>query len=238
MNDLRILGIDTSGKVASVAVMDGTRLLWEKSVYTTLTHSQVILPMVEQALKESGLELCGIDCVAVANGPGSYTGLRIGIGAVKGMCMGCETLRCAGVSTLLSLAYNCAGFKGKIIPVMRARPGISYVGVFESDSRRVTRISEDTVAKDSDIFESLDTSVPVMLTGDNAQAVKQQFFKDNDNVLTANAACELQRAGSLCLAVNDHISLITEADKLEVSYLQATKAEKDKAHSDKQEEEK
>lgn len=238
MSDLRILGIDTSGKVASVAVMEDSRLLWEKSVYTTLTHSQVILPMVEQALSESGSELCSIDCVAVANGPGSYTGLRIGIGAVKGMCMGCETLKCAGVSTLLALAYNCAAFKGIIIPVMRARPGISYVGVFESDGRRVTRKIRDKVTKDSDIFENLDTTVPVMLTGDNARAVKEQFFKDNDNVFTANAACELQRAGSLCLAVNDNKDLITQADKLEVAYLQATKAEKDKAHSDKQEEEK
>lgn len=235
---MRILGIDTSGKVASVAVMEDSRLLWEKSVYTTLTHSQVILPMVEQALSESGSELCSIDCVAVANGPGSYTGLRIGIGAVKGMCMGCETLKCAGVSTLLALAYNCVAFKGIIIPVMRARPGISYVGVFESDGRRVTRKIRDKVTKDSDIFENLDTTVPVMLTGDNARAVKEQFFKDNDNVLTANAACELQRAGSLCLAVNDNKDLITQADKLEVAYLQATKAEKDKAHSDKQEEEK
>ena len=115
MKKLRILAIDTSGKVASVAITDGDKLLWEKSVYTTLTHSQVILPMVEQALRESSLELSDIDCAAVANGPGSYTGLRIGIGAVKGMCEGCKTLRCAGVPTLLALAYNVRSFSGKIV---------------------------------------------------------------------------------------------------------------------------
>lgn len=236
MKILRILAIDTSGKVASVAICDSEKLLWEKSVYTKLTHSQVILPMVEQALSESGFELSDIDCAAVANGPGSYTGLRIGIGAVKGMCEGCKSLKCAGISTLLALAYNCVSFKGRIIAVMRARPNISYVGIFESDSRHITRISEDKVAKDSEVFAQLDVSTPVMLVGDNAGYIKQEYFADCRNVITANAANVLQRASSLCLAVQADESLITSADKLEVSYLQATKAEKDKAHSDKQEE--
>ncbi len=238
MKDLRILGIDTSGKVASVALSDGEKILWEKSVYTKLTHSQVILPMVEQALAESGYELSQIDCAAVSDGPGSYTGLRIGIGAVKGMCRGCEGLKCAGVSTLLSLAYNCCGFTGRIISVMRARPDISYVGEFDGGAKAPVRVSPDRVAKDAEVFEGYDTSVPVMLVGDNAVFIKDRYFKNDENVIVANAACVLQRASSLCLAAADSEDLITTADKLEVSYLQATKAEKDKAHSQKQEEEK
>lgn len=131
MIDLKILAIDTSGKVASVAVTDGEKLLWEKSVYTKLTHSQVILPMVKQALEETGLTYTDLDCAAIAKGPGSYTGLRIGVAAVKGMCFGCESLKSAGVSTLLSLAYNCIDFEGRIISVMRARPKIVYAGEFQ-----------------------------------------------------------------------------------------------------------
>lgn len=131
MIDLKILAIDTSGKVASVAVTDGEKLLWEKSVYTKLTHSQVILPMVKQALEETGLTYTDLDCAAIAKGPGSYTGLRIGVAAIKGMCFGCESLKSAGVSTLLSLAYNCIDFEGRIISVMRARPKIVYAGEFE-----------------------------------------------------------------------------------------------------------
>ena len=236
MRDLRILGIHTSGKVASVALSDGEKILWEKSVYTKLTHSQVILPMVEQALSESGFELSELDCVAVSAGPGSYTGLRIGIGAVKGMCRGCEGLRCAGISTLLSLAYTCSGFCGRIVSVMRARPDISYVGEFDCGGKRPERVSPDRVARDGDIFAEYDTSLPVMLVGDNAVHIKESYFKDNENVLVANAACLLQRASSLCLAAADDEGLITAADELEVAYLQATKAEKDKAHSDRQEE--
>lgn len=192
--------------------------------------------MVEQALKESGLELSDIDCAAVAAGPGSYTGLRIGIGAVKGMCEGCKTLRCAGVSTLLALAYNVRSFRGKIVSVMRARPNISYVGEFESDGVNITRTGDDRVAKDSDVFADMDTADGVMLVGDNAVFIKESFFGGDKRVITADPACVLQRASSLCLAVSSDNSLITTADGLEVSYLQATKAEKDKAHSDDQEE--
>ena len=226
--------MDTSGKVASVAISDGEKILWEKSVYTKLTHSQVILPMVQQALEESGLQLSDIDCAAVANGPGSYTGLRIGIGAVKGMCMGCGELKCAGVSTLEALAYNCISFKGVIIAVMKARPGISYVGMFESNGHTLTRLSPDKVCADSEAFEGLDTGKGVMLTGDNACAVKQEFFAEDENVFTANETQLLQRAASVCLAVNRKSGYIVSADELEVSYLQATKAEKDKAHRDDQ----
>ena len=111
---MKILAIETSGKTASVAITEDETLLWEKNVVTKLTHSQVILPMVKQALEDTSLDFSDFDCVAVANGPGSYTGLRIGIGAVKGICMGQPGLKCAGVSTLLGLAYNCIEFNGKI----------------------------------------------------------------------------------------------------------------------------
>ena len=230
MKDLRILGIDTSGKVASVAITDGEKVLWEKSVYTKLTHSQVILPMVKQALEETELDFDKIDCAAVANGPGSYTGLRIGIGAVKGMCMGCEGLQCAGISTLLSLAYNCIAFNGKIVSVMRARPKVVYVGEFESDSTEIKRISPDRVCPEEEFFGGLDTASKIMLTGDAAAEIKAKYFADCPNVAAASMSNSLQTAVSLCLAAEQYPQLMTSADKLEVSYLQATKAEKDKAH--------
>lgn len=232
MNDLLILGIDTSGKTASVAISDESKLLWEKTVYTKLTHSQVILPMVKQALEECGLDFEDLDCAAVANGPGSYTGLRIGIGAVKGMCMGEPKLKCAGVSTLLSLAYNCQAFTGNIISVMRARPKIVYAAKFYSCAEKVERVCEDAVCGEEEFFASVDTSENIMLVGDCAAEIKERYFKDQSSVKTASPANVLQRASSLCLAVQADNSLIVSDDKLEVSYLQATKAEKDKAHRD------
>ena len=228
---MKILGIDTSGKIASVAITDGERLLWEKSVYTKLTHSQVILPMVKQALEECGLDFSDLDCAAAANGPGSYTGLRIGVGAIKGMCMGCDGLKCAGVSTLLELAYNCLEFNGRIISVMRARPKIVYAGEFVSDSSRIMRTGADRVCAEEELF-SQGVFDRVMLTGDCAVEIKEKYFAQNDGVLVASAADRLQKASSLCMAVERNPEMLITADKLEVSYLQATKAEKDKAHRD------
>ena len=233
MNVLKTLAIDTSGKVASVAFCDGDKLVCEKTLYTKLTHSQIILPMVKEVMTDSNVTFDDVDCIAVANGPGSYTGLRIGIAAVKGMCLGSPNIKCAGISTLESLAYNCVAFCGKIISVMRARPEIVYAGVFQSDGDKISRLKGDKVCLEQEIFADLDTTEKIMLVGDYSFEIKDKYFKDNENVLCANISQRLQRASSLCLAVENNDSCITSADCLEVAYLQATKAEKDKAHRGK-----
>ena len=229
---MKILAIDTSGKTASVALSDGGLLLWEKTVYTKLTHSQVILPMVTKALEETGLDYPDIDCIAVANGPGSYTGLRIGVGAVKGICLGAPNIKAAGVSTLLSLAYNCIAFEGRIVSVLRARPKMVYAAEFECSGGKITRISEDRVCSEDEFFAGVSYEKGVMLVGDCAEEMKVSRFAEDAGVRTAPLNCILQRASSLCLAVNDNPEIMCAADVLEVSYLQATKAEKDKAHRD------
>lgn len=232
MKGLHILAIDTSGKTASVAVTDGEKLLWEKTVYTKLTHSQVILPMVSEALKELGLGFSDISLAAIAKGPGSYTGLRIGCAAVKGMCLGQESLKCIGISTLEALSFNCLPYVGRIAAVMFARAGICYAGIYESDGRTIKELRADEVIKEDELFSDLDVSGGLMLVGDHAQAIKDRFFADDDRVITAPLSVRLQKASSLCLAAAAHIDEAGEADSLEVSYLQATKAQKDKAHSE------
>ena len=232
MTDLKILAIDTSGKIASVAVSHDGRLLWEKTVFTKLTHSQVILPMVTQALEETGFDYSELDAIAVANGPGSYTGLRIGIGAVKGICLGAPSVKAAGISTLLALAYNCAAFEGRIAAVMRARPKIIYAAEFECSRGRITRVTEDKVCTEDEFFSGMDFCGETMLVGDCAEELKASRFADNDHVMAAPKNSVLQRASSLCAALEDDIGLLCSADDLSVSYLQATKAEKDKAHRD------
>lgn len=229
MKDLKILGIDTSTKMASIAITDDNNLIWEKSVFTKLTHSQIILPMVNEALDECEIDFPQIDCISVAKGPGSYTGLRIGIGAVKGICMGIPEIRCAGVSTLQSLAYNCLGFQGNVISVMRARPGIVYKGIFYCNYTKLERISEDTVCSES-FFEELEFSRNTMIVGDCSREIKEKYFKENNMVICASKSMNYQRAYSLCLAVYDNPQIITSAELLNASYLQETKAEKDILH--------
>lgn len=228
---MQILGIDTSGKIASVAITDEGRLLCEKILYTNLTHSQIIMPMVQEMMNDCGLTFDDIDAIAVANGPGSYTGLRIGIAAVKGICLGRPHIKSAGISTLGSLAYNCSAFLGKIIPVMKARPNVVYVGEYLSDGKKITRTAEDRVCNEAEFFTALDTSKKIMIVGDHCTWIKENYFSNNDNIICANKNQRLQRASSLCSALENDDSYITSAEKLEVAYLQATKAEKDKAHN-------
>ncbi|MGN0633532.1 MAG: tRNA (adenosine(37)-N6)-threonylcarbamoyltransferase complex dimerization subunit type 1 TsaB [Oscillospiraceae bacterium] len=230
MNALKLLAIDTSGKVASAAVMADGLLLAEKSVYTKLTHSQIILPMAKQLLSDCGLDFSELDGVVCAKGPGSYTGLRIGAAAVKGMVMGCPSLKCAGISTLEALAWNCAAFRGNIAAVMRARNKIVYCAVYRSDGVRMICVQPDRVCGEEE-FVSL-ISGETVLVGDCCEEMKRTYFADNDEIKCAPPADRLQKASSLCMAYEVNPETAVSADALNVSYLQETKAEKDKAHRD------
>ncbi|SDA12436.1 tRNA threonylcarbamoyladenosine biosynthesis protein TsaB [Ruminococcus sp. YE71] len=225
---MKLLAIDTSGKVASAAVTDGGVVLAEKSVYTKLTHSQIILPMVQELLDDCGLTLGELDGIACAKGPGSYTGLRIGIAAVKGIAMGCGQLKCAGISTLEALAQNCAAYRGRIVSVMAARKGVIYLGVYESDGERVKCVLPDKVCSEDEL-NGLDLDEAV-ITGDCCEDIKARFFADKAAVKCAPFADRLQKASSLCAIFEADPDRATEADDLAAAYLQDTKAEKDKAH--------
>jgi tRNA threonylcarbamoyladenosine biosynthesis protein TsaB len=228
MNALKLLAIDTSGKVASAAVTDGGLLLAEKSVYTKLTHSQIILPMAKELLADCELSFGDLDGIVCAKGPGSYTGLRIGIAAVKGIVMGCPTLKCAGISTLEALAAGCAAYRGRIVPIMKARNGIVYCGVYESDGERVICTQSDRVCSESEAAAFAGESA--LLTGDGCEEIKQKYFSDCGDIKCAPSINRLQKASSLCAAFEMNPSAAVSADELSASYLQETKAEKDKAH--------
>ena len=125
---MTLLGIDTSGKTASAAVCTESAVLAQTTVYTSLTHSQVILPICRDVVKSAGLELSDMDGIAVSAGPGSYTGLRIGISSVKAICFALNK-PCIGISTLESLANNVSLHRGIICAVMAARLELVYCAV-------------------------------------------------------------------------------------------------------------
>lgn len=223
---MKILGIDTSGKIASVAICDENTCIAQNTIMTNLTHSQVILPMIEKVLKESALTLEDIDIFAVADGPGSYTGLRIGISAVKGMCFTLSK-KCIGISTLKSLAYNCLASKSLIVSVMRARPEIAYFAAFESDGEKLKTIKEDCVCSMEEIVKYLSfTEKDTILVGDYAKEMYEKYFTESKSIRLAPITMRMQNASSLCIAALNGNTFVTQ-DKLEVNYLQITKAEKD-----------
>ena len=126
---MKILAIDSSGLVASVAVIENDTMLAEYTVNYKKTHSQTLLPMLDEVKKMTELDLGTIDAVALAAGPGSFTGLRIGAATAKGLCLALE-LPLIPVPTVDALAYNLAGDRSLVCPLMNARRNQTYTGVY------------------------------------------------------------------------------------------------------------
>ncbi len=175
---LKILALDTSGKIAGVAILatDSNQarpsqediLLGERSLYTKRTHSQVILPLCRDLLTECNLTLKDIDRLAVATGPGSYTGIRIGIAVIQGMSMG-SGIPCVGVSTLEAMAARVDG-TATILTLMHAREELYYRAWFHRELGILTRYSEDSMLSAEEILAELSQydSKTVCLVGDGA----------------------------------------------------------------------
>ncbi|MBR4361388.1 MAG: tRNA (adenosine(37)-N6)-threonylcarbamoyltransferase complex dimerization subunit type 1 TsaB [Ruminococcus sp.] len=220
-----LLGIDTSGKTASAALFDTDSeiFLAESTLYTQKTHSQVIMPMVKDILEQTGKTVNDIGAVAVADGPGSYTGLRIGVAAVKamGFALGCK---CCGVSTLEGLAYNNVAYKGTICSVMKARGELVYTCSYKSDGYALEPICDEQIISRDELAQFLAfNGTEALLCGDGAA----DFFTDYRSPMLniAPPMGRLQNANGVCLAAVS--KELVSADELEVSYLQKVKAEKD-----------
>lgn len=222
MNGLRILGLDTSGKTASVAILDMEQklLLGEHTIYTSRTHSQVILPMCKALLEECRLTVQNIDCMAVAVGPGSYTGLRIGIAAVQGMAMAHNT-PCVGVSTLEAMASRIS-YSPMILAVMHARENLFYAACFRHTAEHMERITEDALLTVPEIAQHL--TPDTIVTGDGAELFLQQYTEMP--LRLAPAVLQRQSAAGICHCAASHTAG-TPAE-LTASYLQAVQIQKKK----------
>ena len=162
------LAFETSAKAASVALTQDGRLLAESYQNTGLTHSQTLMVMAEDVLKSSGKTVADVTAVAVAEGPGSFTGVRIGVAAAKGFAWGAE-LPCYGVSTLEAMAVSLGIWQGYVCPCMDARRGQVYNALFYVNKGELQRISEDRAISLQELAEEL-TSLdqPVFLVGDGS----------------------------------------------------------------------
>lgn len=210
--------MDTSGRNASIAVYDSEKQIFlaQTSIYTRLTHSQIIMPLCEDVLKKSETSLNDIDVIAVADGPGSYTGLRIGISSVKAMAFGLDCKVC-GVSTLESLVYNNLSFPEIICPIMKARENLVYSAIF----RKGKFIMDEKIIAVGELTQILKSyNAPVLICGDYSKE-----FAENSEFNIALPSTRLQNACGVCLAAADKHPIPPEL--LEVSYLQKVKAEKD-----------
>ena len=166
---MRILAFETSAKAASVALMEDGRLLAESYQNTGLTHSQTLLSMAQNLLTTCGLTPAEVDAAAVAAGPGSFTGIRIGVAAAKGFAWGRE-LPLYGVSTLEAMALSLGAMSGTVCACMDARRSQVYNALFRADAGSVTRLCEDRAISLEDLAQELKAiSGPIYVVGDGAQ---------------------------------------------------------------------
>ncbi|MGN0613499.1 MAG: tRNA (adenosine(37)-N6)-threonylcarbamoyltransferase complex dimerization subunit type 1 TsaB [Porcipelethomonas sp.] len=217
-----ILGIDTSGKTAAAALYEDGIMLGQSSVYTVKTQSQVILPMVKKLMSDCGRELSRLTLIAVSAGPGSYTGIRIGIAAVKAMAFALE-IPCCAVSTLEGLAYGC-GHRGYVCPVMKARKDLVYASVYDMSGGQARPVLEQQVISVTELDEFLKKiDGNVVITGDAGE----DFLSEHRNPKYSLSPVHLRlQSGSGIILAAMNKKPQTD-DEIQASYLQMVKAEKD-----------
>lgn len=224
-----ILGLDSSAVAGSCALCDisGEKktVIAASFVNTKLTHSQTLMPMVEDMLKSSGFELQEVDLLAVNSGPGSFTGIRIGVAAVKGIAFALDK-PCVGVSTLHSLAYNLSGFDCIACAVMDARCNQFYNALFEVNGEKITRITSDRAISAADLTEELNrySGKKITLVGDGAELAYRSI--NASGIALAPITVRLQRAENVCLAAAEYESV--NARELLPSYLRLPQAERER----------
>ena len=225
-----ILAFETSAKAASVALHDGQKLLAESYQNTGLTHSQTLMVMAEDALKQCGKCAQDVTAVAVAEGPGSFTGVRIGVAAAKGFAWGRE-IPCYGISTLEAMAETLGIFQGYVCPVMDARRAQVYNALFYVNRGVISRVTPDRAIALNDLSEELkNLTEPVFLVGDGSNLCYNTLSKEVPNlVLPAEHRMHQRAVGVALLAAKQAAQGIAPGGAdLTPNYLRLSQAEREK----------
>ncbi|MCQ2463641.1 MAG: tRNA (adenosine(37)-N6)-threonylcarbamoyltransferase complex dimerization subunit type 1 TsaB, partial [Clostridia bacterium] len=224
----KILAVDSTARSASAALIEDGRIISECFSDAGLTHSVTLMPMVNSVMSAAQTDISQVDYFAVSQGPGSFTGVRIGVAAVKGMA---DALKkpCVGLSTLEILAWNFIGIDCTAACVMDARCNQVYTALFRCNEKP-ERISEDEAITVPELLNRLNgTEGKIYLTGDGAQVVYRQ--NTNENILLPPPLLSLQRAGSVGLAAYEKITngeiQPLSANDLVPSYLRIPQAERE-----------
>ena len=197
---MTIIAIDSSAKAASVCIANEEKIIGEFFINTSLTHSQTLMPMLEQLLKNTGMSVEQIGAVAVNAGPGSFTGVRIGVAAAKGLAFP-KDLPCISVSTLESMAYNLLDCDCIVCAVMDARCSQVYNAMFKIKGNIAERLTEDRALSLSDLLLDIKNyDEKVLLVGDGAE-ISYEFLKNcASNVFLAPQNKRVQTASSVALS--------------------------------------
>ncbi len=222
------LSFESSAKAASVALTDGETLIAQTTQNCGLTHSVTLLPMAEALLKTSGYKLSDVELFAVAHGPGSFTGIRIGVSAMKGLAWGCEK-PAVGVSTLEAMAWNGVAYgEGAVLCcVMDARRNQVYNGLFEIRDGAPVRIAPDRpIGLEELAREVTALGKPVVLIGDGVAVTEKFFAAQGVAYVSAPDPIRLQSAYGVGMAAAHAVPV--SVDDVKPVYLRLSQAERER----------
>lgn len=227
---MKTLAVESSGKSCSVAVADNNIIIADIFLNNGLTHSQTLSTMIDFALISAKVDIRDIDLFAVANGPGSFTGVRIGVSNIKGLAQPLKT-KCAPVSTLAAIAFNLIGINSYVCTALDARCSQFYYAIFKCDSDKAERLSPDSAGGFEEIINTvtnvLKPTDSIILAGDGAEKLFE-FFNDSEFIAKLTPeTLRLQRAAGVCKAATSMLkSEYCSADDLQPFYLRPPQAER------------
>ena len=228
---MKILALDSSGMVASVAIAEDDILIAEYTVNYKKTHSQTLLPMLDEIVKMTEQKLGELDAIAVAGGPGSFTGLRIGSATAKGLGMALDK-PLIHIPTLEAMAYNFYGYDRPICPMMDARRNQVYTGIYQFDGENLNIILDQSALAIEEITARLnDLGCPIILLGDGIPVYKDLLEeKLKVDVIYAPANMNRQRAASVAVLGMKYLKAgKTETAAMHVpDYLRVSQAERER----------
>ena len=229
---MKILAVECSAGPASAAIMEDGKIISNAFCNVKITHSQTLVPMVECVLKAAGIELNEIDGFAVGAGPGSFTGIRIGISAIKGMAQA-KKLPCAPVSTLRAMAENYIEYDCIVCGVMDARANQVYNAFFDITGGKVRRICKDRAISIDDLSEEIkkisqNVKKRVIIVGDGTDV----FFPAVKNIPCVIKSEEAKRYQNACGIATSSVDIFrtnntVSPDELLPTYLRLPQAERE-----------
>ena len=223
---MKILAIESSARAASVALSDDGRLAAQYFLSAGLTHSATLMKMAEDMLATLGLSVRGLGCIAVAHGPGSFTGIRIGVSAAIGLAWGADLPAC-GVSTLEAMAHQIEEPDTVVCPVMDARRNEVYTASFSFEDGRIKRLTEDRAIPVAELAaEAAAAKQTYVLLGDGAGLARAAFEASGALFRLAPELLRLQSAWGVACAAREAPKL--SPGELKPNYLRVSQAERER----------
>ena len=223
---MRILAFDSCGKTASVAVYDG-KVIGEVYIDAKQTHSATLLPSADWLLSSLGLKVADMDYIAATVGPGSFTGVRIGMSAAKGMAAGAG-LKCIGVSSLYAAAYAAKDCEGLVCAVMDARCGQIYNANFKVDNGVIQRACEDRALAIDDLIDEVKGEKHIFLIGDGALLCRDRFAERGASCRIAGEGRVGVGAGDVALIAAENAESAVSPEAFAVNYIRLSQAERER----------